>query len=392
MKIIQVEIFDTDLGPGVSDHPVLVRLTTDEGITGLGEVGLAYGTGHSAGAGMAKNIAETFVLGADPMKTEKMWESIFRRSFWALGGGPVVYGGMSAVDTACWDIKGKALGLPVYQLLGGKTNDELRAYASQLQFGWRAEFVKLIKPEEYAEEALKAVAEGYDAIKVDPCTFDSDGNVNNDSHKILNYKLAKLFYDRLKAMRDAVGPNIDIILETHSTLSDTTGIQFGRMCEDLNIYYFEEPSNYLNSKLQKRVAENVKIPMAAGERIYTRWGFRPYLENQSVSVIQPDMNLCGGISECKKICDYANIYDVTVQLHVCGSPIATAASLHLEAVIPNFLIHEHHTNALKKFMKQICVQNYQPVKGKFAIPEIPGIGIELDDSFMKTQPCMVVKE
>ncbi len=351
MKIVQAEIFDTDMGPSVHDHPVILRLTTDEGITGLGEVGLAYGSGHTAGAGMVENLAENFLIGSDPLRTEQIWDHMFRRSFWALGGGPVVYGAMSAIDTACWDLKGKAFGLPVYQLLGGKSNEHLRAYASQLQFGWRSDFLNLIKPEEYA----------------------------------------KLFYDRMKAMRDAVGPNVDIILETHSTLSDTTAIQFGRMCEDLNIFYFEEPSNYVNPKVQKKVAENVHIPMAGGERIYTRWGFRQYFEDQSLDVIQPDMNLCGGMSECKKICEYANVYDITVQLHVCGSPIATAAALHLEASIPNFLIHEHHTNALKDYMKQICVQNYQPVEGELTVPDTPGIGIELNEDFIKDQPCRVVK-
>lgn len=391
MKIVKAEIFDMDMGPSVWDHPIIVRLTTDDGITGLGEVGLAYGTGHSAGAGYARNIAETFILGADPFKTEKLWENMFRNTFWALGGGPVVYGGMSAFDEACWDIKGKALKLPVYQLLGGKTNESLRAYASQLQFGWRPEFTFLLKPEEYADEARKAVAEGYDAIKVDPCSWGLNGERGLDTRKILKHDLVKLFYDRVRAMRDAVGPNVDIILETHSSLSDTTGIQFGRMCEDLGLYYFEEPSNYLNAKVQKKVADNVKIPMAAGERIYTRWGYCRYFEDQSIDVIQPDLQLTGGISEGKKVCDYANVYDITVQLHVCGSPIATAVSLQLEAVIPNFLIHEHHTNALKGYMKQICLQNYQPKNGQFTVPDLPGFGIDLDDKFMKNQPCVVIK-
>lgn len=391
MKIVKAEIFDLDMGPKVWDHPIIVRLTTDEGITGLGEVGLAYGTGHSAGAGYAKNLAENFILGFDPFKTEKLWETMFRSTFWALGGGPVVYGGMSAFDEACWDIKGKALKLPVYQLLGGKTNESLRAYASQIQFGWRPEFTFLGKPAEYSEEALKAVAEGYDAIKVDPISFTIDGARVADNKKILPHETVKLYYDRVKAIREAVGPNVDIIIELHSGMSDTTAIQMGRLWEEFNCYYFEEPSNYLNSKVQKRVADNVKIPMAAGERIYTRWGYRPYFEDQSIQVIQPDLQLTGGISEGKKICDYANIYDITVQLHVCGSPIATAISLHLESVIPNFLIHEHHTNALKAYMKQICVQNYQPVKGKLTVPDLPGFGIELDESFIKTQPCVVIK-
>ncbi len=392
MRIIKAEIFDSELGPGVRDHPILVRLTTDEGITGVGEVGLAYGTGHSAGAAYARNIAENFIIGADPFKTERLWENMFRKTFWALGGGPVVYGGMSAFDEACWDIKGKALGLPVYQLLGGKTNDSLRTYASQIQFGWSPDFKSLVSPEEYAEEALKAVSEGYDAVKVDPVAFDEKGTSGGfDTRKILPNDKVRLYYDRVKAIREAVGPDIDIIIELHSYMSVATAIQMGRLWEEFDCMYFEEPSNYLNTKLQSKVAENVEIPMAAGERIYTRWGYRQYFEDQSIDVIQPDLQLTGGITEGKKVCDYANVYDVTVQLHVCGSPVATAVALQLEAVIPNFLIHEHHTNALKEYMKNICVQNYQPERGKFAIPDLPGFGIELNEAYVKGQTPVVIE-
>lgn len=392
MKVIKAEIFDSELGEGVGDHPVLVRLTTDEGITGVGEVGLAYGTGHSAGAAYAKNIAERFIIGADPFKTEKLWEDMFRNTFWALGGGPVVYGGISAFDEACWDIKGKALDLPVYQLLGGKTNDNLRTYAAQIQFGWSPEFKRLVKPEEYAEEALKAVEEGYDAVKVDPVAID-DKRVSGgfDTLKILPQDAVQLYYNRIRAIREAVGSSVDIIIELHSYMSVATAIQMGRRWEEFGCMYCEEPSNYLNTKLQSKIAENVKIPMAAGERIYTRWGFRPYFEDQSIDVIQPDLQLTGGITEGKKVCDYANVYDITVQPHVCGSPVATAVALQLEAVIPNFLIHEHHTNALKEYMKKICVQNYQPEKGRFKIPDLAGFGIDLDEEYVRSQNPIVIE-
>ena len=125
MKITSVEIFDLNTEFISNWHPVIVRMNTDEGISGLGEVGLAYGTGHTAGAGMVKNIAERFVIGSDPMRIERMWDVLFNSTFWARGGGPIVFGGISAIDTALWDIKGKALGVPVYELLGGKTNDKL---------------------------------------------------------------------------------------------------------------------------------------------------------------------------------------------------------------------------------------------------------------------------
>lgn len=391
MKVTKVEIFDINVEPMPMWHPVIIRVHTDEGITGLGEVGLAYGTGHTAGAGMVKNLAENFVLGADPFKSEKLWDTMFRSSFWAQGGGPVVYGGMSAIDIAMWDIKGKAMGVPIYQLLGGKTNDQLRTYASQIQFDWDKEWRMLGSPEEYAEAARKAVAEGYDCVKIDPIMLDEKGNRTTDLRKIFRHDKLQMYYERVKAVRDAVGPDVDIILEVHSHPSATTGIQLGRIWEDLNCMYYEEAVHYNNVGLQEKVTGNVRIPMAAGERLYTRWGYRPYFEKQLLDVIQPDLCLVGGITEGKKICDYANIYDIHVQVHVCGSPISTAAALQLEAVIPNFLIHEHHTQAIKAHNRELCMQDYQPVNGMYTTPDLPGLGLELNDEIVYRSPHEEVK-
>jgi L-alanine-DL-glutamate epimerase-like enolase superfamily enzyme len=391
MKVTSVEIWDTQNEQMPQWHPIIIRVNTDEGISGLGEVGLAYGTGHSGGAGYVKNLAENFLIGADPMKTEQMWENMFRNTFWAQGGGPVVYGGMSAIDIALWDIRGKALGQPIYQLLGGKTNESLRTYASQIQFGWDDQFHMFSKPEEYADAARKAVAEGYDCIKIDPIMIDEEGNRAHALTGILPNKTIRMFYERIKAVREAIGEDVDIILELHSHPSVTSAIQMGRVWEEFHCMYYEEAVNYLNVDLQDKVARNVKIPMAAGERLYTRWGYRQYFEKQTLDVIQPDLCLVGGISEGKKICDFANTYDITVQVHVCGSPISTAAALQLEAVIPNFQIHEHHTVALCQFNKDFCVQDYQPQNGQYVTPDLPGLGIELNDSVVSKSPCVVVK-
>lgn len=391
MKVISVEIFEVNTEISPYWHPIIVRINTDEGISGLGEVGLAYGSAQSAGAGMVKNLAEDFVIGSDPMKTEKMWDTLFHSTFWALGGGPVVFGGISAVDTAFCDIKGKALGVPVYQLLGGKTNESLRTYASQIQFGWGPTTRWCTQPEEYAEEATKAVADGYDCVKVDPIILDEEGNYNTAIRGVLPRNQVKLFYNRVKAVRDAVGPDVDIIIEAHSILSATAAIQMGRVWEEFNCMYYEEPVHYLNVDLQQKVTHNVHIPVAAGERLYTRWGYRQYFEKQLLDIIQPDPGLVGGITECKKICDYAYTYDIMVQVHACGSPIATATALQLEAAIPNFMIHEHHTYALKEGNIKLCKQNYQPQNGYFAIPDLPGLGIELNDNVIGS-PSFVVKE
>ena len=395
MKITSVEIFRikadwTNAANRLS--PVIIRINTDEGISGLGEVGLAFGVGADGGVGYVRDIAEGFLLGADPMKIEGIWETLFRKSFWALGGGPIVYGGISAVDIACWDIKGKAMKQPVYQLLGGKTNERLRTYASQLQFGWDPmNPVPAKTPEDYAEQAMKALAQGYDAVKVNPLMFDDKGVRGWNNLKILSCERVKLVCNRIKAIREAVGPTVDIILETHAMLTDTTAIQIGRALEEFNLMYYEESTSPLNPKVMKKVAENVKIPLATGERIYTRWGFRPFLEEQILAVIQPDLCLAGGISETKKIADYANIYDVQVQAHVCGGPVSTAAALHLEAVIPNFIIHEHVVAATAAGMAALVEQDLQPKNSYFEIPDAPGLGITLNEKVVNKYEKVVVK-
>lgn len=386
-------------------NPVIIRINTDQGISGIGEVGLAYGKGSQAAVGMIKDLAPMFI-GKDPMDMEALWEMIFRGTFWGMGGGPVIYGALSALDIACWDIRGKALKAPVYELLGGKCKNSVRAYASQIQFDWGIHYKALKTPEEYAEAARHALAEGYDCVKVDPIMLDHNGNRPHalrglnpsaedaagdgafESHTwnlfgILTEDQLQMAVDRVAAVRKAVGSKIDIIIEIHSYLGVNSAIQLGRALEPFKIFYYEEPVHPLNIDNMARVARDVKIPVASGERIYTRWGYRPFFEKQALAVIQPDLCLCGGITEGKKICDMANTYDTTVQIHVCGAPVSTAAALQIEAVIPNFLIHEHHTYALKSAIRELCKYDYQPVNGKFVIPTLPGIGQELNDQVIK---------
>ncbi|MGH1462035.1 MAG: mandelate racemase/muconate lactonizing enzyme family protein [Neptuniibacter sp.] len=391
MKINRVEIFDIHCPERPVWNPVFVRVHTDEGLSGVGEAGLAYDLGHSAAANMIKEFAEEMLLGRDPFQTEDLWNLMLRGSFWGLGGGPIIYSAMSAIDTALWDIKGKALGLPVYQLLGGKVNEKLRTYASQLQFDWDEDFAALVQPEDYARAAEKAVAEGYDAVKVDPIMYDEKGETHFDRTNLITPKEMRLYRSRLMAIREAVGEDVDIIFECHSLPGVSTAIQLGELVEEARCMYFEEPVNYLNSELHKRVADKVNVPIAGGERLYNRWGVRPYLEDQSLDVLQPDIGLCGGFTETKKVCDYADVYDVRIQAHVCGGPVATAASLHLETAIPNFLIHEHHTYAIKKWNRELCIQDPQPIDGFFQAPDVPGIGIELNDEVVNRSPRIEVK-
>jgi L-alanine-DL-glutamate epimerase-like enolase superfamily enzyme len=383
MKIKKVEIFDSNCLARPQWHPVFVRITTDEGISGVGEAGLAYDWGHSAAANMIHEIVKARVIGADPFQTELLWSKMFREGFWAQGGNAVFYAAMSAIDTALWDIKAKALGVPLYQLLGGKVNTKLRTYASQLQFDWDKDAAKLTKPDEYARAAEKALKDGYDAVKVNPMFYDKDGNTLYDLTKLFSRDLLNLVKNRMKAIRDTVGEKVDIFLECHSLLGATSAIQVGQeIAQEFNCTFMEEPVNYLNSALHDKIASKLTVPLAAGERLYFRHGMRPYFENQTIDIVQPDIGLCGGVTEAKKICDYADMYDIQVQAHVCGGPVATAVSLHLETAISNFYIHEHHTYALKSWNRELCIQDYQPKEGYMTVPELPGIGIELNDEII----------
>ena len=177
-------------------------------------------------------------------------------------------------------------------------------------------------------------------------------------------------------MRLAGGENLDIIIEMHANTDTAAAIQIGQALQGLRIFYYEEPSHSLNTGNFEEIKKKVNIPLAAGERIYTRHGYRPFFEDRLLSVAQPDLCLCGGLTEAKKISDMAWIYDIGIQVHVCGSPISKAAALQLEAAIPNFVIHEHHQRSLGLEMRGTCKYDYQPVEGYYQVPELPGIGQE----------------
>jgi len=184
---------------------------------------------------------------------------------------------------------------------------------------------------------------------------------------------------------------MDIIVEIHSLLDANTASEFGKALEPYNIMYYEEPTMPANPNMFKFIKDRCALPLATGERSYTRWGFRQFLEDRTLSIVQPDLCNTGGISETKKIADMALVYDVGVQIHICGGPIATAAGLQVEAVIPNFVIHEeHNANLLTKF-KKAGKYFYEPKNGSYEVPDLPGIGQEMSEEAMATAKKVVIK-
>lgn len=381
MKITKVDVFmegtEVERFKKGTWAPILCRIYTDEGIYGDGEAALAYGNAQNAAFGMVRDLAE-LIIGMDPLDNEVIWDKLYKTTFWGQGGGPVVNAGISALDIALWDIKGKYFNVPVYKLLGGKRRDNLRCYASQLQFGWSDHGEVIARTEDYVKVCQKAVAEGYDAVKIDFFTYDRDGRAFDkmeDMQRLLSPYYVQLIEERVAACREALGPNVDIIMENHSRPDAQSAIQLGRAVQKYNIFYFEEP-NTPTPKMNKFISDRLEMPIAQGERIYTRWQYAPYFENNSIQVIQPDMGTTGGITETKKICDMAYVYDCSVQIHVCAGPISTAAALQMECVIPNFVIHEHHRNCLYEANRRLGLYDYQPVNGRFKVPELPGLGNE----------------
>jgi len=383
MKITKIEIF-LARPPRAWMSPVVLRINTDEGISGIGEIALAYGLGGDAGAHMAKEIAQFLLRGEDPFRIEYIWDRMFRDTFWGQGGGPIIYGAMSGIDEALWDIKGKALKVPVYELMGGKCRDKIRLYAN----GW---YIGASAPEDFAEVATKVVNDGYTAMKFDPFAIRPDGSWGYPG-RVIEKDMAKCVYDRVKAVREAVGPDVDILIECHGNLGTMSAIQVGQALEELHPFFYEEPVDALNVDSMKKVSESVNVPIAAGERLYSRYHFRKYIEDQVLDILQPDIGLAGGLTETKKIASYADTYNLVVAPHNCAGPVATAAAVQLDACMTNFIIQEwfpyfseEHYALVTKPMEP------QAQDGFFTIPDTPGLGVELNEDILKERDCLVVE-
>ena len=183
---------------------------------------------------------------------------------------------------------------------------------------------------------------------------------------------------------------MDIIIENHSNLDAMSAVQLANAAEPFNIFFVEEP-NTPSVSSSKYIADHIRIPLANGERIFSRWQYFPYFEQNAIQVAQPDLGTCGGFTEGKKIADAAHAFDIAVQAHACGTPLSSAAALHFETALPNFIIHEHHLCFLHQYNIDLCVHDYQPDRGMISAPELPGLGNEWSEHAMKHADCAVVQ-
>ena len=365
-------------------RPIVCRVYTDEGIYGDGEATMLFGVGALAAFGMLRDLAG-LIIGMDPLKNEQIWDKLYKQAYFTQNGGPIIFSAVSALDNALWDIKGKYFNAPVHLLLGGKRREKLRSYASQLQFGWGQPMKPAYTVQDYIDNTKAALAEGYDCVKVDFFTYDRDGRGFTEEERtgLLSPYYLHLVEERVAAVRETIGPDRDLIVEAHSFTDSQAAIQLGRMLEKYNIFYYEEPCTPF-VPVQQQVTQALKIPMGCGERIFSRWQYAPYITSGALQVLQPDPGDAGGITEIKKIADMAYIYDIGVQIHCCGTGLSVAAALNLECVIPNFVIHEHHTYNNLPFLREFCIYDDLPKDGYFQVPDRPGIGNELSDYALST--------
>jgi galactonate dehydratase len=344
----------------------IVRLRTDEGLEGVGEVRMVNHT--QAVLGYLAHAIPTHVLGADPFEIEALVQRMWRSDYERAGG--IVMSGIAAVEIACWDVVGKALGQPVHRLLGGAVRSRIKAYAN----GW---YTTERTPEQFHAAAARVVERGYRALKLDPFGAGSYELSAEERRRATTL---------VEAVRDAIGPDAELLVEMHGRFTPATAIAIARELEPFAPSWIEEPVPPENLAALEKVSRRVSIPVATGERIHVRHEFRELLERQAADVVQPDVTTVGGILEARKIAAWAESHYVLVAPHNVGGPISTAAALQLAACTPNFKIQEHFNDFSEAYVKQAAPGNPEVVDGHFAVPETPGLGVTLDEDVVRAHP------
>lgn len=354
MKVTDVKCFTVDC---FRTNWVFVKVYTDSGIDGVGEATLEYK--EKALLGAVEHIKE-YLVGKNPLNIERHYHDIYRDAYWR--GGPVLMSALSAVETALWDILGKYLGVPVYQLLGGRANDKVRIYVN----GW---FAGAKTPEEFGAKAAEAVKRGVTAMKWDPF----GKNYMNISNAELSTAL-----ERVDAVRRAVGDKIDLLIEGHGRFDVPTGIKIAKELEQFKPMFFEEPVPPDNLEALKAVRDKSPVAISAGERLYGRRDYRNLFEMRAADYIQPDISHAGGIMELKKIASVAETYYIPFAPHNPSGPVANAATLQLAACCPNFSILEIMYSDVD-WRKDVTNEALEYKDGYITIPDKPGLGIEIDE-------------
>jgi galactonate dehydratase len=346
-----------------------VKVETDEGLTGVGEARVLNRT--QAVLGYLADVVPRYVLGSDPFEVERLVQRMFREDFGRAG--ELVMTGIALIEIACWDIMGQALGQPVYRLLGGAVREKIKAYAN----GW---YTAARTPEEFHAAAQRAIAKGYRALKFDPF-----GGGFYELERSEKQRIVAL----VEAVRDAVGPDVEILIEMHGRFNPATAVEMARELAPFRPSWFEEPVPPENLAALKKAADAISplgIPIATGERLHTPYEYRELFELQAADIIQPDITHYGGLLNTKKLAAWAEAYYMLVAPHNVGGPVSTAAALHLAACTNNFKIQEHFNDFDEVYVKESALGVPEVVDGYFALPTGPGLGITLNEEIIREHP------
>ena len=354
MKITDIKTFVVDC---FRTNWVFIKVYTDEGIDGVGEATLEYK--EKALLGAVEHIKE-YLVGQNPLDIERHYHDIHRDAYWR--GGPVLMSALSAVEIALWDILGKYLKVPVYQLLGGKCRDKARIYVN----GW---FAGAKTPEEFGEKAKIAVQRGVTAMKWDPF----GKNYMNISSADLRSAIRCV-----EKVREAVGPDVDLLIEGHGRFNVPTAINIAKELEPYKPMFFEEPVPPDNLEALKAVRDQSPVRISAGERLYGRRDYLNLFETRAADYIQPDVSHAGGIMELKKLAAEAESRYIPFAPHNPSGPVANAATLQLAACCPNFEILEIMYNDVP-WRKDVTNECLTYKDGYIDIPDRPGIGVEINE-------------
>jgi len=358
MKITEIKTF-------VVGNPwknwVFVKMYTDEGLTGVGEA--TAGLSAKPGQAQAHELGR-FVIGEDPRHPERLWQKMRQGLFLSTNVG------MNAIEIACWDILGKSLGAPLWQLLGGKHRPRLRVYANGWYKGPR-------DPGFFAEAAAQVVEMGYTALKFDPF---------GAAYRFLDAAEERLSISIVRAVREAVGDDVDLLVEGHDRFSVSTAIRIGRQLEEFHPMWFETPVMSTDIAATVEVARAIDVPVAVGERYHEPAQFLDLLSHRVVDIVQPETLQIGGVSGARKVAAIAQAAEAFVALHQAQSPLNTAINAHIHASIPNFLIHECFDDFLVPWAHEIMHGVPRVEDGYLEPPDAPGIGVELDEEEMAKHP------
>lgn len=367
----------TDLKAGYirGGHSLFVKIYTNQGIIGHGEgVDATPGTYH-----LVKSMGQR-LKGQNPLNVNRLFEQTRKSGFFEGAQSGMFIAVLTAVETALWDIAGKALGVPVYQLLGGKFRDSIRVYMDTALYQ-----NQLPKPEDFAKAAREAVDMGFTAVK-----FDLDQANDPNKYDRFNWTASpaeiQRMYDQMAAARKEVGPNIDICADMHGRYDAITGEKAAKILEPLNLMWLEEPVPAENADAYKKITNSTSTPICAGENHYLAHGFRPLLESGAVDIIMPDLQKCGGLGEGQRIANLANLYYVPFAPHMVASYLGAMACAHVCASVPNFMIMEWQIYFHKDPMyKEIVKFEGEMVEknGFIKVRDVPGIGVEINEEGMK---------